>query len=104
MKTHLISSSDGLWEEVDQLTYDSYIYNRLFKRLVELSGKSHNCITLLKEYAIKFGIDYFKYNINNRQKLKDINLFLEQCNEAYILRRHHFSEEMQYLEQKYKKE
>ena len=39
-----------------------------------------------------------KYGKDNRQKLKDINLFLEQSNEAYILRKYHIKQEIQYLE------
>lgn len=69
MSTHLITSSDGTWEEVNQITYDYYIYNKLFERLIELHGKSHKCIQLIKEYAIKFGMDYFKYKSDTGQKL-----------------------------------
>jgi len=74
-----------------QLLYPSKIY-------ISSSIKAHKCLNLIKEYASKYGIFYMKYGKDNRQKLKDINLFLEQSNEAYILRKYHIKQEIQYLE------
>lgn len=101
MKTHLISSSDDSWEEVDQQTYDHYIYNRLFEMSIDFHGKAHKCIMLIVDFIKKFG-DVYQYKEDNRQKLTDIKVFLQQCNESYILRSHHIKEEMQFIEQKYR--
>ena len=102
MKTHLISTFGKLWEWVDETTYDSYLHNCCKDLIFKFHIKAYDCINLIKEYASKYGIFHIKYGENNRQKLKEINLFLEQCNEAYILRKYHIKQEMQHLEQKYK--
>jgi len=69
-----------------------------FEMSISSSIKAYKCLNLIKKYASKYGIFYSKYGKNNKQKLKDINLFLEQSNEAYILRKYHIKQEIQYLE------
>ncbi len=68
------------------------IFHPAFEMSIRFGVKAHDCIIQIEKYREKFG-NKLRYNEANSEKLKDIRAFLIQCNEAYILRKHHLKHE-----------